>query len=104
MLPNYLYPVGPAREYPTTSIFSPDSGVNEVATLPYRNASDASDDGAERSRACVAHQADLVLLRGNPLVDIEQASAIEGVVLRGAWLPRERLDAIRAAMRELRER
>lgn len=35
--------------------------------------------------------ADLVLLVANPLEDIERASAIEGVVARGRWLPKEEL-------------
>lgn len=35
----------------------------------------------------VGRPADLVLLRGNPLEDIRQTAAIEGVVVRGRWLP-----------------
>lgn len=36
--------------------------------------------------------ADLVLLRGNPLEDINNVRLIEGVAVRGQWLNRERLD------------
>jgi hypothetical protein len=35
-----------------------------------------------------------VLLDANPLADIENASRIHGVMLRGRWLGREGLDAI----------
>lgn len=33
--------------------------------------------------------ADLVLLRGNPLEDVRHAASIEGIVVRGRWVPRE---------------
>jgi imidazolonepropionase-like amidohydrolase len=36
--------------------------------------------------------ADLVLLGGNPLLDINQTTKIEGVMLKGKWLSREYLD------------
>ncbi len=38
-------------------------------------------------------RADLILLRGNPLEDVANVARIEGVVLRGRWLPRQELDA-----------
>jgi hypothetical protein len=37
--------------------------------------------------------ADLVLLAGNPLQDITQTKRIEGVILRGKWLPKSHIDA-----------
>jgi cytosine/adenosine deaminase-related metal-dependent hydrolase len=37
--------------------------------------------------------ADLVLLAANPLEDIARTRAIEGVVLRGRWLPKEELQS-----------
>ncbi len=42
----------------------------------------------------VGKRADLVLLGSNPLDDINNTQAIEGVVLRGRWLPREELDEL----------
>ena len=36
--------------------------------------------------------ADLVLLAGDPLADIDHTRSIEGVMLRGKWLPRSELD------------
>ena len=42
----------------------------------------------------VGKRADLVLLRANPLAAIANASAIDGVMVRGIWLDRRALDAI----------
>jgi len=39
-------------------------------------------------RVVVGARADLLVLRGNPLVDIQQARRIDGIVTRGAWRPR----------------
>jgi imidazolonepropionase-like amidohydrolase len=38
------------------------------------------------------HRADLVLLDGNPLEDLEQLSARAGVMVRGRWLTREHIE------------
>ncbi|MCC5886844.1 MAG: amidohydrolase family protein [Gammaproteobacteria bacterium] len=38
-------------------------------------------------------RADLILLRDNPLEDVGHVASIDGVVLRGHWIPREDLDA-----------
>ena len=38
--------------------------------------------------------ANLVLLNKNPLEDIKNTTTIEGVMLKGEWLDRARLDAI----------
>ncbi|HEX6882368.1 MAG TPA: amidohydrolase family protein [Planctomycetota bacterium] len=45
--------------------------------------------------------ADLVLLAANPLEAIERAAAIEGVVVRGRWLPKEELERGLEERREL---
>jgi tetratricopeptide (TPR) repeat protein len=42
----------------------------------------------------VGSRADLLLLRGNPLEDVARTRDIDGVVLRGRWLPRTELDAL----------
>ncbi|PIQ63062.1 MAG: amidohydrolase [Bacteroidetes bacterium CG12_big_fil_rev_8_21_14_0_65_60_17] len=39
------------------------------------------------------HRADLVLLTANPLEDIRAIDEIEGVMLRGRWMPRAEIDA-----------
>ena len=38
--------------------------------------------------------ANLVLLNKNPLEDIRNTQAIEGVLLKGKWLPRSKLDSM----------
>jgi imidazolonepropionase-like amidohydrolase len=38
-------------------------------------------------------RADLVLLSANPLTDISNVSKIQGVMVRGRWIPREEIDA-----------
>ncbi len=49
----------------------------------------------------VGKRADLVLLKGNPLVDIRQTTALAGVMVGGRWLPRavleERVEQTRSA-------
>lgn len=47
----------------------------------------------------VGRRADLVLLNGNPLVDIENTSAISAVILSGRVLDRVRLDAMLEAVK-----
>ena len=42
--------------------------------------------------------ADLILLGGNPLVNISETKNIEGVMLNGKWLPKE---YIRAELKRL---
>ena len=42
----------------------------------------------------VNQRADLLLLNGNPLEDIQLARAIAGVMVRGHWLPKSELDAM----------
>jgi hypothetical protein len=49
-------------------------------------------------------RADLILLDANPLDDIANASRIVGVMVRGHWLPRERIDErLRAMAEEVRQ-
>ena len=45
-------------------------------------------------RIAVGKRADMVLLAASPLDDIRNTTAIEGVVIRGRWLPRVELDEI----------
>ena len=51
-------------------------------------------DGDVRiGRVEAGYQADLVLLERNPLEDIADVSSVAGIVLRGDWHPKARLDA-----------
>jgi hypothetical protein len=47
----------------------------------------------EFGTVAVGRRADLVLLAADPLLDVNNASAIEGVMVRGRWLDRAALDA-----------
>ncbi|WP_428266882.1 amidohydrolase family protein [Haliangium sp.] len=77
---------------------------DELASLvgagltPYQALRAGTRDAAEflgvlddRGTVTTGRRADLVLVRGDPLVDVGHAAQIEGVVLRGQWLPPERL-------------
>jgi imidazolonepropionase-like amidohydrolase len=55
--------------------------------------------GGEFGTIAVGKRADLVLLDGNPLDDLEALRAPAGVLLRGSWLPRAALDDLLAAAR-----
>jgi imidazolonepropionase-like amidohydrolase len=44
----------------------------------------------------IGKRADLVLLRGNPLEDVRNTRALLGVMLRGQWLPQDRLQHLLA--------
>jgi len=55
-------------------------------------------EGAEPFGTVVPGQrADLLLVRENPLEDVANVSAIEGVMVRGRWLSRARFDRMREA-------
>lgn len=47
-------------------------------------------------------RADLVLLRANPLASISNLAAIDAVMVRGIYLPRETIDTMLAALAEIR--
>jgi tetratricopeptide (TPR) repeat protein len=49
----------------------------------------------------VGKRADLILLKGNPLLDIKEATAPVGVMTAGVWLPRNALDELLAVRRQL---
>ena len=52
---------------------------------------------AERGTIARGKQADVVLLNGNPLVDIRHAAQPAGVMIRGRWLSHEEIDRLQAA-------
>ena len=49
---------------------------------------------SEFGTIAVGQRADLVLLSDNPLTDVRHLAAPAGVMTRGQWLPRERLQAM----------
>jgi imidazolonepropionase-like amidohydrolase len=59
-----------------------------------RSAAASMDMQNEVGTVEVGKRADLVLLEGNPLEDLENVRRRSGVMLRGAWYTREELDGI----------
>ncbi len=49
---------------------------------------------ADWGRVAEGAQADLLLLRGNPLDRISNTRTIDGVVLQGAWMSKRELDSL----------
>jgi alpha-D-ribose 1-methylphosphonate 5-triphosphate diphosphatase PhnM len=73
----------------------PVAGVLAAATVePGR----AMRREAELGTLEVGKRADLVLLARDPLASIANLEAIDGVMVRGIWLPRSALDAMLAAI------
>ena len=56
-----------------------------------RDAAEFLDQDRELGSVAGGMRADLLLVDGNPLADVRNASKITGVMLRGQWLPAERL-------------
>jgi hypothetical protein len=52
----------------------------------------------------VGQRADLVVLSANPLASVENTNRIEGVVVRGRWMPASRLRAMRDSVAVIRHR
>ena len=61
----------------------------EALLAATRHAAEFLDQGAEFGAVAVGMRADLLLLAGNPLVDIAAVREPRGVVLRGRWLARD---------------
>jgi hypothetical protein len=66
----------------------------EALTTATRNPAEFLDEADEWGTIGVGRNADLVLLRSNPLDDITRTADIDGVMLGGRWLPRGELDAM----------
>ena len=60
-----------------------------------------STSDVDFGRIDIGMRADLVLLGSNPLDDIRNVADIEGVVLRGRWLPADELESLRARAAEV---
>ena len=78
----------------------------EAGLSPYEALRGATVDAAEFMNAAgefgvvkVGARADIVLVDGNPLEDVKNASRIVGVMVRGHWLPRQELQAALDARR-----
>ena len=69
---------------------SPYEALRTATTNPARFLNQADRFGA----IAVGEQADLLLLRANPLVDIRNSRQIEGVMVQGKWLPKETLQRL----------
>lgn len=57
---------------------------------------------SEFGTVTVGKRADLLLVSGNPLVDLETVRKPDGVMVRGVWLPAERLQQMLAGLDETR--
>jgi imidazolonepropionase-like amidohydrolase len=68
----------------------PPLAVLQAAT---RNAAAYFGEPEKWGTVAPGQRADLLLLNGNPLEDIQLARAIAGVMARGQWLPKAELDA-----------
>ena len=60
------------------------------------NAAEALGQGERLGRIAPGFEADLVLLRKNPLDAIEYSQAIEAVLLDGRWLDHATLQSLKA--------
>jgi imidazolonepropionase-like amidohydrolase len=52
----------------------------------------------EFGRIAVGQRADLLLISGNPLVNLAVLKQPIGVMVRGRWLPRQRIDELLKAL------
>jgi imidazolonepropionase-like amidohydrolase len=85
---------------PGFSLHEELAALVEAGLSPYEAVSGATaeaarfaDQEAEFGTIRVGARADLLVLSGDPLADVGALRRLEGVMLRGEWLPRERLDA-----------
>lgn len=69
--------------------FTPFEALQTATTNPAAFLGQVGEFGTVSGGA----RADLVLLDENPLIDIQNAERISGVMVRGRWLPRAALDA-----------
>jgi len=76
-----------------------EAGLPPVAAIRAATSSAAAFLGETGEWGVIAEgaRADLVLLSANPLSDVANYRAIEGVMLQGRWLDREALISLRAA-------
>jgi imidazolonepropionase-like amidohydrolase len=77
-----------------------DAGLSphEAIKAGTRSAAEFLSASDEFGTVAVGMRADLLLLGGNPLDDVNNVRAVSGVMLRGKWLPRKDLDEILEAI------
>ena len=80
--------------------------LNESGLTPYEALRTATMHPAlflrkekEFGTIAVGKRADLLLVESNPLEDLERLKSPLGVMVRGRWLPKERLEALLAALK-----
>ena len=93
-----LFP-GKATQLELAELVKAGLSPYEALSAGTRNAgafiTDHVDAAARFGTVAVGQRADLLLLPGNPLEDVGQADRALGVMVRGQWLPRERLQKLR---------
>lgn len=75
------------------------AGMSTAQALHAATVAPAKRIGSDAGVIDVGRRADLVLLNGNPLVDIANTTSIDAVILNGRVLNRARLDAMLKAVR-----
>jgi len=76
---------------------TPYQALRTSTTIPYEYLREAADAGTIE----VGKRTDLLLVDGDPLADIAAAARVEGVLMRGRWIDKARIDG---RMRQIRER
>ncbi len=79
-----------------------ESGLSPFQVLKSATANPARFLGKESEFGTVTagKRADLILVSGNPLANLETTRRPEGVMVRGLWLPAERLRTMLAGLAE----
>ncbi|MBW3550361.1 MAG: amidohydrolase family protein [Proteobacteria bacterium] len=77
-----------------------EAGLSPAQSLRSATATPAERMNQEAGRIAPGYRADMVLLRANPLEDIANTRAIEGVIVDGRFLDRAQLDSILTTVEE----
>jgi imidazolonepropionase-like amidohydrolase len=79
--------------------------LNESGLTPYEALRAATvvpaaflNQTSEFGRIAVGHRADVILAERNPVEDVRHVRAPVGVMVRGEWFPRARLDQLLASL------
>ena len=67
---------------------TPFEALQTTTTLPFEYLGESEKAGT----IAVGKQGDLLLIDGNPLKDVAEASKISGVLIRGRWIDKEEID------------
>ena len=102
--------VGPPGVLPGSSLADELRLLVQAGLTPYEalrtatvNAATYLDAGQDFGRIAAGFRADLVLLTGNPLDDIDQVRTRVGVMKRGRWFPAEELESALEQLAEQRK-